>query len=65
MFEALVNAPLLNVLKWRNSVHIGFPGEKSHLNGSAIKETLNKWIPLMPFDFAQESVRQIHYEWNQ
>ena len=26
------------------------------------KEILNKLIPLMPFDFAQESVRQAHHE---
>ncbi len=30
-----------------------------------IKETLNKLIPFMPSDFAQESVRQAHPERNQ
>jgi len=28
------------------------------------EETLNKLIPLLPFDFAQESVRQAHHERN-
>jgi hypothetical protein len=30
-----------------------------------IRESLNKLIPFMPFDFAQESVRQAHHERNQ
>jgi hypothetical protein len=29
------------------------------------KEALNESIPLMPFDFAQEGVRQAHHERNQ
>jgi hypothetical protein len=33
--------------------------------GWSLKETLNKLIPLTPFDFAQESVRQAHRERDQ